>query len=572
MWLFDLIGSLGLFLLGMWLMTEGLKLAGGEALQRLLGRWTSSRLRGLAAGVLVTALVQSSSAITIATIGFVNAGLMAFQQSVWVIFGSNVGTTLTAWLVTLFGFSVDIEAFTFPLFGLGAFLRAFSPYKRGQAMGMALAGFGLLFMGIDALQGTFSGLADTVDFTRFAGSGLSGALLGFFIGFILTVAAQSSSAAIALILTAVASGLVDINISIAAVIGANVGTTSTALISTISATANAKRLAFAHVTFNLITGVVALLLMPVFLLFAPTAIGPENYQSLTVFLAIFHTCFNLMGVVLMVPIEPWLSNRLQKMFEVRKLGEMHRPTLDKNVATVPDLAMRALTIELSELQQMIGKINLDKLVNKERLSVPESVHKERKLLEDLKQRLEGVSQFISLISQADLTDQLSSRLTAGFSASHYLNNSYQTLTDIMEQQKQVAEMDSHVYELLNTWLQEMTIFASDIAHTDKSYRSDHWPEVLASYQLFKQEVLSATINRGIDMDSVETALFIGSLSRRYVEQLIQVSESYDLLSHPNDKIEAEDKVEEIAEESDSAKTEVDDESIEALENAEDVLD
>ena len=123
--LFSLMGSLGLFLLGMWLMTEGLKLAGGRALETLLGQWTSSRLRGLATGVLITALVQSSSAVTVATLGFVNAGLMTFQRALWVVFGSNVGTTATAWLVTFFGFSMKIDALTFPLIGVGAALRTF---------------------------------------------------------------------------------------------------------------------------------------------------------------------------------------------------------------------------------------------------------------------------------------------------------------------------------------------------------------------------------------------------------------------------------------------------------------
>src|SRR5690606_31198883 len=154
--LFNLIGSLGLFLLGMWLMTEGLKLAGGKALEHVLGTWTSSRRRGLATGISITALVQSSSAVTVATIGFVNAGLMSFSQALWVVFGSNVGTTLTAWIITFFGFSLNIDAYTFPLIGIGAALHIFSPYQRGKALGMALAGFGLLFMGIGSLQENFS--------------------------------------------------------------------------------------------------------------------------------------------------------------------------------------------------------------------------------------------------------------------------------------------------------------------------------------------------------------------------------------------------------------------------------
>lgn len=537
MWVLDLIGSLGLFLLGMWLMTEGLRLAGGEALQSLLGRWTSTRMRGLLAGMLVTALVQSSSAVTVATIGFVNAGLMAFQQSVWVIFGSNVGTTLTAWLVTLFGFSIDIETVTFPLFGIGAFLRVFSPYKRGQALGEALAGFGLLFMGIDALQSTFEGAASQIDMSRFDSSGFGGLLLGLGVGLLLTLVTQSSSAAIALILTAVASGLVQLNVATAAVIGANIGTTSTALIATVGATPNARRLAFAHVTFNVITGVVALLLVPVFLRVTAPFVVPDSQANLTLLLAIFHTSFNMLGVALMLPIEPTLSRRLLRMFEKPRPDQHPHTTLDRNVAAVPDLAIRALTIELGELQNQVGNVAVDELVQKEHTEPEYGLGEERETLASLKQRLDGVDQFITLISQSGLTQELSARLTAGYAANHYLRNSHDTLVRVAELKGKVAEMDSHVFELLNSWLKSVTAFAGDITHTDTEYQATHWSELLAVYMVFKQDVLSAVVSRGVDVDSVETALFIGSLSRRYIEQLLQVKQGYSLLLGAKETIE-----------------------------------
>jgi len=152
-----LLGGIGLFLLGMHMLTEGLKLAAGRALEGLLERGTATPLRGLGAGMTMTALVQSSTAVTVASIGFVNTGLLSLQNAMWVIFGSNVGTTLNAWLVAALGFSFRIDAFALPFVGIGAILMLAGRTLRQRALGQALAGFGVLFLGIDALKDTFSG-------------------------------------------------------------------------------------------------------------------------------------------------------------------------------------------------------------------------------------------------------------------------------------------------------------------------------------------------------------------------------------------------------------------------------
>lgn len=524
MWVFDLIGSLGLFLLGMWLMTEGLKQAGGKALQSLLGRWTSNRLRGLSAGVLVTALVQSSSAVTVATIGFVNAGLMTFQQSVWVIFGSNVGTTMTGWLVTVFGFSLDIEAVTFPLLGVGAFLRVFSPYKRGQAFGMALAGFGLLFMGIDALQSTFAGFAEQFDMAILATAGMTGVLLGVGIGFLLTLTTQSSSAAIALILTAVASGMAGLTVAAAAIIGANVGTTSTALLATIAATANAKRLAFAHVLFNVITAIVALLLLPVFLRLTALLVTPDAEGNLTLFLALFHTSFNVLGVLLMQPIEPFMSRMLMTMFEKPSALAKSKTILDKNVAAVPDLALRALSLELLDLREQLADVELGKL-----LSADTRAQTEHQALDS---RLDGIDQFIALVSQADLSKELGQLLTASFSVNHYLHNSFESQAGIKERQEEFQAMDPDSRAKLLDWLKEASAFAKNMCHGDAVWRETHKPEMLNAYKQFKNNILTTGVQRLASTESVETALLIASLARRYLEQMLQAMEPLDKFTSP----------------------------------------
>ncbi|MCB1982800.1 MAG: Na/Pi symporter, partial [Rhodoferax sp.] len=154
-----LAGGLGLFLLGMTMMTDGLKLAAGPALERVLTRATRTRWHALTSGALMTAVVQSSSAVTVAAIGFVNAGLMTLAPALWVLFGANVGTTMTGWIVALVGLKFKIEALALPLVGLGAVLRLTGSGRRHGAIGTAVAGFGLLFMGIGLLQQNFAGLA-----------------------------------------------------------------------------------------------------------------------------------------------------------------------------------------------------------------------------------------------------------------------------------------------------------------------------------------------------------------------------------------------------------------------------
>lgn len=186
-------GGVGLFLLGMGLMTDGLRLAAGSALARILAKSTQTRWRGLGSGMLVTAMVQSSSAVTVATIGFVNAGLLQFRQGVWVLLGANVGTTMTAWLVALVGLQFKVEALALPLIGVGMLLRLTGEGSRRGAVGMALAGFGVLFLGIDMLKDTFFGLSDVVQLP--GGSGALEVLTLVGIGVMLTVLMQSSSAA-----------------------------------------------------------------------------------------------------------------------------------------------------------------------------------------------------------------------------------------------------------------------------------------------------------------------------------------------------------------------------------------
>jgi phosphate:Na+ symporter len=348
----DLAGGLALFLLAMAMMTEGLKAFAGEGLRRLLGRWTSTPTRGVLAGILITGIVQSSSAVTVAAIGFVNAGVLTLRQGLGVIFGTNLGTTMTGWLVSLVGFGLRIEAFALPLLAVGVALRLAAPGKRHQGLGEALAGFGLFFLGLAILKDAFAGL------TAGYGLGVGGGLPTFLAaGFLATVLTQSSSAAIAIILTAAAGGVVGIEAAAAAVIGANLGTTSTAAFAVLGATPSAKRLALGHIAFNLVTGVVALVLLPVVLwLVERIADGLELEHSPAAVLALFHTTFNALGVAIMLPLAGRLARLLERSFRSAE-EDLGRPQhLDATLATTPALAVGALRAELTRQRALVSEL------------------------------------------------------------------------------------------------------------------------------------------------------------------------------------------------------------------------
>ena len=344
------IGGIGLFLLGMRLMTEGLKVAAGEMLRDILARWTRTRLRGLASGILITGVVQSSSAVTVAAIGFVNAGVLTLSQAMWVVFGSNIGTTMTGWIVAIVGFDIKVELFALPLIGMGMFLSLTGGSGRRAAAGEALAGFGLFFLGIATLKAAFAGLGQTVDLTAFIGTGLFDDAILVLVGFVLTSLVQSSSAVMAIALTATVGGVLTIESGAALVIGANMGTTTTALLTVIGATSSAKRVAISHVVFNLLTGLVALALLPVLLLavsLLEKALGVTAGPAAT--LALFHTVFNVLGVLLIWPLagrlESWLSGR----FVSEEENESRPRHLDRNSLGLPHLALNAILLELRRI-------------------------------------------------------------------------------------------------------------------------------------------------------------------------------------------------------------------------------
>ncbi len=332
-----ILGGVGLFLLGMVLMTDGLKAVAGDALRRVLGRFVSGPLSALFSGFTVTAMLQSSSATTLTTIGFVSAGLLTFSQAVGVIFGANIGTTSTGWLVSLLGLKVNVSTVALPLVGVGALLRLLG---RGRltAVGLALAGFGLIFVGIDTLQAGMRELATRFDPSAFPADTLGGRMLLVGVGAAMTVVMQSSSAAVATTLAALHGGALGLEQAAALVIGQNIGTTVTAAIASVGASVAARRTAWAHILFNVLTGLVAFAILPLFLSLV-TSLTAGAHGDAAAAIAGFHTAFNVLGVLLLLPLVGPFSRLIMRL--IPEKGPVLTQHLDRTVAEVPGVSVDA---------------------------------------------------------------------------------------------------------------------------------------------------------------------------------------------------------------------------------------
>lgn len=300
--LFGFIGSLGFLLYGMKLMSDGIQNSAGEKLQRALSVVTGNRFVGLLTGLLITMIIQSSGATTVMVVTFVNAGLLTLAQSVGVTFGANIGTTITAWIVSIFGFNFNISAFAIPVVGIGYFISLLkkSSYKN---IGEAVMGFGMLFLGLDGLKNVFT--PEQLGFLlNIKGTGAFAILAGFFIGVVITALLHSSSAFSAIVITMAYNGLVNWELAAAMTLGSNIGSTIDAVLASIGTTADARRAALIHVMFNVFGTTLALIFFHPFLNLIEF-ITPKN-ANIAIQISILHTVFKVLSTVIMLP----LSNQL----------------------------------------------------------------------------------------------------------------------------------------------------------------------------------------------------------------------------------------------------------------------
>jgi len=459
----NFLGGIGLFLLGMRLMTDGLTTAAGDTLRVILGAATRSRLRAIFSGILITALVQSSSAVIFTTIGFVNASLLALPQAVGVIFGSNLGTTLTSWIVALIGFNLDLQIIALPAIGIGMALSVALGKGQYGALGRALAGFGLFFLGIDVLKDAFDGIGDVIDLHRWAGEGVLNLLLFVLLGIVLTVIIQSSSAALTVILTATAGGLIPLPAAAAMVIGANVGTTSTAMFAVFDATATARRAAMSHVIFNLVVAVVSfVLLSPLLVAVHAVALSFGSQDQLAMSLAIFHTLVNLLGIVVMWPLTPRLVAWLETRFTTLEEDESRPRFLDRNVQSTPSLALDALAQELHRMHGMARRVAREAVSTEEPHS-PQLTSGHR-ALENLNI---AISEFASGIPRAGMSSAQLAALPDAQRVGQYLVNVAEHALEMIQDHQEGELAPSSALAVERNHLRATAVSLLDLTQVDR---------------------------------------------------------------------------------------------------------
>ena len=352
--------GIAIFLFGMLAMEEGFRAFTGGGLERLLRRTTASTGKSLLFGIVSTTVMQSSSLVSVISISFLSAGLITLTAGIGIIFGANLGTTTGAWLIAGFGLKVNIAAYAMPMLAFGVIL-IFQSSKALKGAGYILAGLGFLFLGIHYMKDGFEAFKETINLAEFAVSGYPGVLLFTTIGIFATVVMQSSHATLVLTITALAAGQITYENALALAIGANVGTTITAILGSMGANENGKRLAMAHLVFNSATGIIAIVLIYQLVdlvdwISSFVGIASEDY---TLKLAVFHSIFNLLGIVIMLPVMDRLVSALEKLIPV-EIPEVDQPKyLNVASAEFPGTAVEAIRMETLRVYEAALRIIVD---------------------------------------------------------------------------------------------------------------------------------------------------------------------------------------------------------------------
>ena len=359
--IWKLLAGIGIFSFGMFMIEDSLKALSGKAFKRMIRSYTRGRIRAIASGTVSTAVLQSRAAVSLMVLAFVGAGIISMENAIGVIMGSNIGTTMTAWVIAMFGFKIKIEAFALPLIGIGGIsLIFFRSSSRSFHACRFLIGFGFLFLGLDYMKTSVESLMQGLDMSTVPDYGLWFYLLA---GMVLTFLMQSSFASIAVVLTALHGRFIDFDMGAAMVIGANVGTTVTILLGSLGGIESQKRVGMSHLIFNAVTGVIAFLGIHGMIWFITIFI--DINENGVMGLAFFHTLFNVMGVIIFFPFIGLLSRTLLKIIPDRKA--VLTMYINNTPVEVPEAAAAALRKEVIHLLEECQIHNLRLLKIDEKL-------------------------------------------------------------------------------------------------------------------------------------------------------------------------------------------------------------
>ncbi len=527
--------GVAILLFGMILLEEGFRAFTKGPLQEILKKATNKLYKSISIGVFMTALIQSSSLLTVIAISFISAGLIDLAAGIGIVFGANIGTTATAWLVAGFGLHLNIASLSMPMLVFGTVL-SFQKKSNLKAIGNILMGLGFFFLGIHYMKEGFDTFKDSFDLAKYAIPGFVGLIVFTLLGIVITTILQSSSATLALILTALAVGQITYHNALALAIGANIGTTITAVIGAISANVSGKRLAGAHMIFNLVTGIVALILIyqlanAVDFITSHIGIAENNY---TLKLATFHTIFNTLGVVIMIPFIKRLEVFLEKIFKSKiDEGDIEKPKfLNMAVLEYPAAALEAILNETKFLfknatfeivthglnlhrEDIISDISIKKIIKMSDedidLDVDEIYYRKVKNI---------YGKIIKYISYIQFSFKMSPEVTDALTKVKIANRKIVEIIKSMKGiQKNVDDYTSSDNKYIRKEYDKLRIKASKVLRETYLLRKDNEPEM----RLAKLEKL----HKKIEADSIFTN---GTIDKLIREQKISSSMASSLIN------------------------------------------
>ena len=467
--IFNFAGALALLLWGMDLLSIGIQKGAGNKLQKLLSVVSGNRFTAVLTGLFVTAIIQSSSATTVMVVSFVNAQILSLTQSIGIIFGANIGTTVTAWIVSLLGFSFKISAVAIPLVGIGFFMKTLEKSKV-KDFGDMVMGFGLLFLGLDLLGDTLTLSAESVNFINgITDFGVWGIILGVLIGAALTALIHSSSAFTAIVLTMAATGSLSWHLSAALVLGSNIGTTIDAVLSSLGASTNAKRTALVHVLFNIFGTILALIFFNPLLALVDLLVPNSPNVNITNHIAMLHTVFNVISTIVFLPFVRQLAQLVTKIIkepEVKDDEHYKVPVIISKAQNTVDVYVMQIEREVlrmaAKVMSMLESV-YDALVGYDEKSIEDvSAHfiKEEAYIDEMN---EGISNFLmECFHMADTGSPIQLKIEKLIQ----VTNSIETLSDecatiIHKLQKYVLENSNHKsssYEKLLPYMNQVKEF------------------------------------------------------------------------------------------------------------------
>jgi len=436
--LLRLIGALGFFIYGMKVMSDGIQKVAGGKMREILEAMTSNRFKGVLTGFLITSLIQSSSATTVMVVSFVNAGLLNLVEAIGVIMGANIGTTLTAWLISIFGFKFKIATIALPIIAIG-FPMLFFSSNRWKSTGEVFIGFALLFMGLDELKNAVPDLRENPEMleflSAFTGKGILSTLFFVVVGTLLTIVVQSSSAAMALTLTLVFKGVIPYDVAAAIVLGENIGTTITANLAALVANVHAKRAARAHFIFN-VFGVTWMVIafpwflklidvmwMPVQNLVFSLNPGAElNEQELK--LSLFHSMFNIVNVLILFWFATIIAKVVTKMVPSKGDDlEFHLEFIGRGLVQTPEISLEQVEKEMLKFAKLNrdGIRAVNELINETERRAQNQLLEKIQQYEEITDRLElEIGKFLAQLSKLELSEDASEKVQSFLSAVNHL--------------------------------------------------------------------------------------------------------------------------------------------------------